>query len=313
MNYIFKKDDITRIRDRFGEKFYNDISESIDAFIVKWRIDALELVESFSANLVFKGFSKNYGPIVMKFAPNLDEFTSEVNALRYFKGSRMCKLIDIDRDNRVLLEENILPGTELIKEKKIEHRLDVFCDLYNQLHYEKDTDNCQCDEVDHKLFKSYKDWIYRITDYISQEENWHEVAFHMKRAKELYKILSHKYSNQRLLHGDFHYYNILKSENSYKVIDPKGVIGHPIFDIPRYMLNEFWDEENKLKIDETMAVVFDIFSQKLNISRKVLSELLYIEGTMAICWCVESGADIVEKVKYLDILDKLQAYMCQYR
>lgn len=46
-----------------------------------------------------------------------------------------------------------------------------------------------------------------------------------------------------LLHGDFHHDNILLSNNGdYVIIDPKGVIGDPVFDIPRFILNEFGDE-----------------------------------------------------------------------
>jgi len=313
MSYKFNEEDVKRIIDGFGEKFYNEVSKSIDSMIIEWSLDELELVDSFSAKLVFKGLSKNYGPIVMKFGLDKEELINEANALKYFKGNKVCKLIAIDTERKVLLEENILPGTELVKEKRIEHRLNVFCDLFKQLHYKDDTNNYQCDEVDYNSFKSYKDWIYRIADYIEQKKNWNEVAHHMKKAKELYKRLSDEFPNQCLLHGDFHYYNILKTENGYKIIDPKGVIGNPIFDIPRYMLNEFWDEENKLKIDETMKKVFDTFSQSLSLSRKVLSEVLYIEGALAICWCIESGADIAQKANYLEVLDKFQTYMIKNR
>jgi len=246
----------------------------------------------------------------MKFALNEKEFINEVNALKNFDQSQMCKLIDFDLDKKVLLEENILPGTELIKDKSIENRLEVFCDLYCQLHSK--IYNEQHILLANNSFDSYKGWVTRITDYISQQENWKKIAIHMKKAKELYMKLSKDFNKKHLLHGDFHYYNILKSEKGYKLIDPKGVIGDPIFDIPRYMLNEFWDEENKLKIDETMEKVFDIISDQLNISRKILSEILYIEGSMAICWCIEDGASINEKDKYLFILEKFLMYIRKY-
>ena len=33
--------------------------------------------------------------------------------------------------------------------------------------------------------KSYKDWIFRITDYMEQKAEWVEIALHMKKAKEI--------------------------------------------------------------------------------------------------------------------------------
>lgn len=46
-----------------------------------------------------------------------------------------------------------------------------------------------------------------------------------------------------LLHGDFHHDNILLgNDGEYIIIDPKGVIGDPVFDIARFILNEFDDE-----------------------------------------------------------------------
>jgi len=130
MNYEFKRKDKLRIIDRFGLEFFNSVSESLELLLIRWTVKDLVLIESFSSNLAFKGLSQIYGAVVMKFALNEKEFINEVNALKNFDQSQMCKLIDFDLDKKVLLEENILPGTELIKDKSIENRLEVFCDLY---------------------------------------------------------------------------------------------------------------------------------------------------------------------------------------
>ncbi len=137
------------------------------------------------------------------------------------------------------------------------------------------------------------------------QEPLNEMTVHMKRARAWYLELAEQYTSKTLLHGDFHYYNILKSELSYKIIDPKGVIGHPIFDIPRYILNEFWDEEESNNAHVTLDKVLKIVGERLNISRLVLSKLLYIEGTMAWCWCVEDGMDCKEQKVALEELDWL--------
>ena len=80
-----------------------------------------------------------------------------------------------------------------------------------------------------------------------------------------------------LLHGDLHHENILKNENGgYTVIDPKGVIGDPVFDLSRFILDEFRDDLTS----EPKDVVID-FVQKLGdsvgIPCEILLRCLYIE------------------------------------
>ncbi len=89
--------------------------------------------------------------------------------------------------------------------------------------------------------------------------------------------INQKYSRNLLLHGDLHHENILKNENgSYTVIDPKGVIGDPVFDLSRFILDEFRDDLTS----EPKDVIID-FVQKLGdsvgIPCEILLRCLYIE------------------------------------
>ncbi len=67
MIYNFKKVNIEKITENFGEIFYNKVENLINPSIDKWCIEELSLIQSYSANLVFKGYSKIHGSIVMKF------------------------------------------------------------------------------------------------------------------------------------------------------------------------------------------------------------------------------------------------------
>lgn len=305
MIYSFRKEDEDKIISRFGQDFYRNVCGSIGPLTTKWQLTELQLIDSFSSSLVFKGHSRLFGRVVMKYLANSTEHLNEVNALKVFKGENVCKLFDVDFDRRVILEEGIYPGTDLSKEIQLEKRLNVFYKMYNDLHSNKNPER-------NVHIKTYEEWIFRIAAYMEEQNGWEELAFHMKRAKHLFLELSKDFNGKRLLHGDFHYYNILKSEAGYKIIDPKGVVGDPVFDLPRYLLNEFWDERDGSKVDVTMEKSFAFLSSKLNLSKEILSKLLYIEGAMAICWDVEDGANFREKKGFLDILEKLSMYVDQY-
>lgn len=304
--YIFREEDKAKIMDAFGREFFFKTNALMKKCMLRWKIDSLELVPSFSSNLICKGISKEYGWVVLKFGVEKKDFLSEVHALKYFAGRYVSQLFDVDMSNLILLEEYVLPGDELASENQMEKRVEVFCDLFKQLHNSHNTS-----EILSKYFEcqSYTDWIFQITDYINQQKDWREVADHMNRAKNMYQSLLSRYDAAVLLHGDFHYHNILKAENGYKIIDPKGVIGDPVFDIPRYMLNEFWDAPDRSRVDETMNKVFELLNRDLGIPPKDLRQLLYIEGALSVCWSVEDMASLDQKPRLLTSLDYLFTYL----
>lgn len=139
---------------------------------------------------------------------------------------------------------------------------------------------------------------------MSKREDYKELYLYMKKAKDICLSLDSKYFKKMLLHGDLHHDNILLSNNGeYKIIDPKGVIGDPIFDVPRFILNEQDDdisfEQNCLKIIK----IIDYFENSLNIPNEVIKQCFFIEMTMANCWEVEDGAapnlDCVAMAEYI--------------
>lgn len=306
MDNVLNSTEIEMITGHYGIKFFNKTSRAIDTLTEKWQITDLKLIDSFSSSLVLRGKSAEYGDIIFKIARNQSEFNNEVSALKYFNDSSICRLYEVDYENEVLLIEEISPGNTLYEENNLNKRIEVFCDLYNTMHSNNDEIK-SCDFE--KSYQSYNDWVFRITEYMSTKEDWNELAIHMEYSKEIYIELSKEYPAVELLHGDFHYYNILKSKDGYKVIDPKGVIGNPLFDVPRYILNEYWDTEDKSMKLQTVKEVIHLISEYLEIDEKVLKKLLYIEASMAMSWFVESGMKLEEKNDVIESLNMLQSFM----
>ena len=55
-----------------------------------------------------------------------------------------------------------------------------------------------------------------------------------------------------LLHGDLHHYNILAAERQpWLAIDPKGVVGDPVYETGVFLYNRLTDE---LYPDEMLAI-----------------------------------------------------------
>lgn len=294
---------IEKIVKRFGQAYYDKVIGSLEKYKAKWNLTNIQIKSNLSANLIFTCHSAQFGDAVLKIGyPDSPEIVTEVNALKEYNGGKFCKVYEGDIEADIFLEEHIVPGIALRAEPSLDARLAVFCELYRDLHIS--SDNAEA-------YPTYKQWVYRITDYMSSRQDCTELYMKMKKAKATFDSISLDYNKQFLLHGDLHHDNILQNRNGgYTIIDPKGVIGDPVFDTPRFILNEF--NENDEVTPALQSKVSDItttLAERLHIPSHILKQCLYVEMTMAVCWCAESGADHTELAKFMEKIELTERIM----
>ncbi len=281
MSFILLENQIEKITNHFGNEFYEKVVKDIDRYSKEWELEILEFVEYYSANLILICHSRQYGDAVLKIGRNSEAFFTETQFLEEYKGNGFCKVFKSDIENGVILEEYIKPGTRLRDEEVLEKRLSVFVDLYNGLHIKPARD---------EIYPTYLGWVSRITEYMSKRDDYKELYDLMKEAEEVCLDLCKQYPEKVLLHGDFHHDNILLGkDNKYKIIDPKGVIGASIFDVPRFILNEFEVDISFEHYSKHMRRINDFFVDNLNIPIDVIKKCVFIETAMANCWMVEDN------------------------
>jgi streptomycin 6-kinase len=280
--YRFNQDEIENIINRFGKGFYEKVLRDLETYADKWTLTSFQFIPSYSANLIFKCYSANLGRVVLKIGnPSFKEVITEFNTLQEYNGRRFCKIFDANNESGVILEECVQPGNTLRDESSLDKRLSVFSSLYKGLHITP---------IKADIYPTYIEWVCRITEYMSKRQDCKELYLYMKKARDICLSVSNLYSQKMLLHGDFHHDNILLGYyGEYKIIDPKGVIGDPVFDVPRFILNEFGDEittELYKKINDIICIL----EKKLNIPKYILKQCLYVETAMAVCWDIEDGS-----------------------
>jgi len=280
--YCFKQNEIENVINRFGKDFYEKVLRDIEAYADKWTLTSFQLIPSYSANLIFLCYSENFGSAVLKIGnPSYREIFTEFNTLLKYNGRKFCRVFDADIENGVLLEERVQPGNPLRDESSLDRRLSVFCSLYEDLHITP---------TKAEIYPTYTEWVCRITEYMSKRQDCNELYLYMKKAKDICLSVSNLYSQKMLLHGDFHHDNILQgNDGEYIIIDPKGVIGDPVFDIARFILNEF-DDEITTELYKKINHIISILEKNLNIPSHILKQCLYVETAMAVCWNVEDGS-----------------------
>jgi streptomycin 6-kinase len=282
--YSFNQNEIENIINRFGNDFYEKVLRDIETYADQWNLTSFQFIPSYSANMAFICYSEDFGNTVLKIG-NPSYIFTEFNTLYQYNGKRFCRVFDADLKNGIILEERVQPGNPLRDESSLDQRLSVFCSLYKGLHIPP---------AKARIYPTYTEWVCRITEYMSKRQDCKELYSHMKKAKDICLSVSTLYSQKMLLHGDFHHDNILLGNGGeYIIIDPKGVIGDPVFDVPRFILNEFGDEKNTETYKKIIDIIY-ILEKKLNIPNDILKQCLYVETAMGVCWSVEDGATAEE-------------------
>ena len=299
MAYEFTEKQKNKIIEKWGNDFHDKIVQTIEIYSEKWKLSDFEFVEYYSIHAIFFCKSELYGDCVLRIGDNDDDedniygFMSEYNALLEFNDSgKFCKIFDCDADKNIMLIERIIPGTMLKNEPSLEKRLSVFSELFNGLHKEPKNP---------ERYASPERWledIDNILNFLGQHEKYKELYSHGLKAKELILEIMKTYDRRLLLHGDLHFENILLDKDGmYKIIDPISVIKDPVFEVGRYITNEYWNDRPENRF-ETIEKIIKYFVKNLKIPDKILRQSFYIDITTLNCWRVMNDSEDLDSVKF---------------
>ena len=293
MSQAFKHN-ICLIYGEKGKKWLEDLPSLIQQLAAQWHLEELTLCEDLTYNYLLKG-SQEKRPIVLKIGIDLPALTQECKALQSFKGYGAVPILDVDLSKGALLLHQVIPGhtlSSLFPHQDLE-ALHIAYQCAALLH--------QAPIPDNHSFPLLKDW-FRLID-----KEWDLPASQLQLARTLKNHLLQNSTTQVLLHGDLHHGNILSDEEGWIVIDPKGVIGDPLYDMTGCLLREpfelFMQQPN----------VSDLLSYRIErmaeLSEQPLNEIwawTYVQTVMSICWSLEDGQDVTLKPEYLRILEAQQ-------
>ncbi len=258
---------------KLGIECFNERISIVEKYKKQWELSEIEFKSEFSINsLIFYAVTKRYGKVILKILINNDfdrqEDWTQMLALKLFQGENFCKLYEYSFEDRVYIMERIMPADTLYKSAPRNERIKIAGEIFKGLHKT---------DLPDSTFPTYTEWFEAGKEGTKNRKHCEELYQYLDSAERMLADICKKYSRNLLLHGDLHHENILKNENgSYTVIDPKGVIGDPVFDLSRFILDEFRDDLST----EPRDVIFD-FVQKLGdsvgIPCEVLLRCLYIE------------------------------------
>lgn len=203
-------------------------------------ITACEARWGLVAQPPFPGLSYNYAApatlpdgteIVLKLGVPCTELTTEIEALKVYNGRAMCRLLDADADQGILLLERLRPGQMLITITDDDAATRIAADVMRRLWRPLPDDH---------IFPSVADWMAGLAKLRAHfgGSTGPFPARLVEMAESLFADLLASSIPPVLLHGDLHHYNILAAEREpWLAIDPKGVAGEPAYEVGALIRN----------------------------------------------------------------------------
>lgn len=210
----------------------------------KWGIKVLEPVPDLSYNLVY--FAERLADktkVILKGGfPNPDQ-VNEIHALQYFAGHGCVELLNYDFKDGVMLLEQALPGSmlsTLTLQDLDEQTVYVFADIVNMLHVHPAIITAELRKIP-KLHDRAAEYREVRSTILAAPHNY--AGFDLEifdHAAALFAKLNSSTKETVVLHGDLHHFNILSAQrNPWLAIDPKGLIGDPVFELAAFMCNPY--------------------------------------------------------------------------
>jgi streptomycin 6-kinase len=240
----------------------------------KWGIELDPDIPSTNITLVLLGHSDELGPVVIKSMPITDEFKSEATALKLAASDNVAKLYDVDFERNVIVIERIVPGTQLLNAGMTDEDATRLAaeTVATMWHAVTNPDGL------HPL----RQWMRALFDWsLTSKLIAPDLIQH---AQELGSTLLAKSSRNCLLHGDFQHQNLLQRENGdWVIIDPKGVVGDPAFEIAAWMYNPPGVTERDDYLDLVRRRL-PISAGVWGIDQDELTAWAFVGAVLSMCW-----------------------------
>lgn len=128
----------------------------------------------------------------------------------------------------------------------------------------------------------------------------HVESILVDKAHDLLKDLCKDKTKDCLLHGDIHHDNVLKSGDTWKVIDPHGYVGPKAFETGAMVRNPYDCFPDDKSLDTILNRRLDLMAEVLSYPRDEIQAWSFLYTMIATAWGLEDHGEVPEK--HLEIL-----------
>ena len=297
--------------------FIQTLPESIAQASDRWGLSNVQPVPNLSYNFVAfakqrpspfgtcarKGRGQGEGNVVLKIGVPDRELKSEMAALLFFNGSGACGLIEKDEEKCFLLLERLKPGEMLSTIEDDDEATHIAAQVMQNLWRPLPEHSAQGGVPrEASQWDAAGDGGSSIVSKFIQLSEWFDGLkkirphfgggtgpFPKPLLERVESILPELFvdTNVKLLHGDFHHFNILSSERGWLAIDPKGVIGPAGYEIGPFMLNPLNSFSDWSRFKARAERRAGIFSERLGWEREKILQWATAHAVLSAWWSLE--------------------------
>ena len=263
-----------------GKHWLQQIPTIIDALKSQWQLSDITPYSNLSYHYVGHAEQQGNKAVVVKFGCDRDVIAKEKQTLRHFAGNGMVKLLDSDDTNNALLLERLTPGQSLKQDSDItkQQAMDHYCQVVNQL---ATASNHSLSEYTH-----YSQWCLAIDRIESQH-----VSDNIKQhGATLYRQLIATNDAPIVCHGDLHCDNVIQHHNSWKAIDPKGIIAETAFEAAAFDLLEPQEWQHDAQAIQLLIIQRSQYlATQLKLPPQRLLQWFFVRSLMHAQWFIEDN------------------------
>jgi len=207
-----------------GRAWLERLPAVVDACTRRWNLTIEPSSAPLSYNYVVPARRADGTAVIVKACAPAGEFAVQAAALRIYDGHGVVRLLEIDRDDEVMLLERCDPGTPLLAVEDEEKATSIAAATMRQL--------WRPVPLDHP-FPSVADWakgLERLRARFDGGTGPFPTAL-VEQAEGLFTALIASMDGLVVLHGDLNYGNVLAAQRQpWLAIDPKGLVGEPAYE-----------------------------------------------------------------------------------
>lgn len=237
---------------------------------------------------MLSGF-KDLKPIVLKLGLDNNSLKREALALKAFTGFGVVNIL-IEEEGMLLLER-AAPGDSLqtFFPEKDNDAIDIVFDCLKRMH--------QAPIPKERQFPHINDWLKTL------DKGFDIPTHYLNKARQLRNELIITSAPGVLLHGDLHHDNILQNDDNWIVIDPKGVIGEPAYEIAAFIRNPIPQLLEHSDASNIIRHRIKYFAKLLELSEQRIVDWCYVQAVLSWVWALEDGCDAVYFKKLTELFN----------
>lgn len=259
-----------------GKAWLNELHELVSAISSRLELRDLKEVSNLTYNYVLSGFQGD-NPIILKVGLDNVGLKREAFALKCFAGYGAVTVLS--EDDGMLLLERAVPGTSLKSyfPDREQESIEIACKVMKKLH--------QANIPEDHTFPHIKDWLTTL------DKDWNIPKHYLQKARKLRDQLLQTSEVDVLLHGDLHHDNILQNVNDWVVIDPKGVIGEPAYEVAAFIRNPIPELLTHADAPNIIQGRITRFAELLELPSQRILDWCFVQAVLAWAWALEDGCD----------------------